>query len=179
MLYIVLLGLIVVFILLVIYWYGKKCDDEDCEYVIVLGAGLYGDRLSSSLKRRLDAAFHYANQKEMPVIVSGGQGRHESVSEAFAMKQYLCKKGMSEERIVMEDASTSTYTNFINSAKYMHAHAKIMIVTCDFHMFRAVLIGKKCGYECYRYPAKSKGIKQIKYYIREVGCLLKWLIIQR
>lgn len=49
------------------------------------------------------------------VVVSGGQGMDEEVSEAFAMKEYLTNKGISEDRIIMEDKSTNTLENIKNT----------------------------------------------------------------
>ncbi|NBK97164.1 MAG: YdcF family protein, partial [Erysipelotrichia bacterium] len=97
-----------------IYFYGRKRDDVACDVMIVLGAGLYGDQISSALKRRLKQALYYAQRyPEVQIVVSGGQGANETMSEAMAMKMYLIKQGIASTRIIMEDRSTSTYTNFL------------------------------------------------------------------
>lgn len=180
MLYILVI-LLILFLLLSIYLYhyGKSEDKEQCDYLIILGAGLYGDKVSSSLKRRLDKALDYVSAyPQCKIIVSGGQGWNESVSEAYAMKQYLISKGIEKKRVIMEDRSTSTYTNFLYTKQLLKLqHVKIMITTCDFHMYRSCHIAKQFGFIPYRNPAKSTQWKCIKYYIRECFCVIKnWLL---
>ena len=68
--------------------------EKKADYVIVLGAQIKGERITKSLKNRLDAAYeYYKDNKDITIIVSGGQGDGEDTSEAFAMKKYL------EERV--------------------------------------------------------------------------------
>lgn len=163
-----------------LYRFGKLTDDEKCDFIIVLGAGLYGDRISSSLKRRLDQALVYANKyPELKIIVSGGQGHNESVSEAYAMKKYLISMGVMESRIMLEDRSTSTYTNFLYTKQLLNHHKmkKVMITTCDFHMYRSCRIAKQMGFIPYRNPAKSNKLSCVKYYLRECFCVIKnWIL---
>ena len=81
--------------------------------VIVLGAGLRGDRPSLLLRCRLDAAYAYAQEHpEVLLITSGGQGRDEWVPEGRAMRDYLINKGLPPERVLAECKSTSTEENF-------------------------------------------------------------------
>lgn len=176
-----ILGLIVFLLCFIffLYQYGKQYDDRHCDFMIVLGAGLYGDKLSSALKRRLDQAIIYANKyPDVLIVVSGGQGYHETVSEAYAMKQYLIKKQIKESRIMMEDKSTSTYTNFLYTKQLLKEKmSTVMITTCDFHMYRSCRIAKHLGFIPYKNPAKSTKLKCIKYYIRECFCILKnWIL---
>ena len=80
----------------------KQKPDYNCEYVIVLGCQIRGDRITRSLKRRLDSAYDYACiNTECKIIVSGGQGRGENKTEALAMYEYLCERGIDSDRIIM------------------------------------------------------------------------------
>ena len=86
------------------------------DYAIILGAKVNGEIPSLSLQYRLDAALDYA--KENPhvyLILSGGQGAGEHISEAKAMKRFLVENGIQEERLLIEDMSTSTYENLLYS----------------------------------------------------------------
>ena len=57
-------------------------------------------KITDSLKRRLDAAIHYLEENERTmVVVSGGRGPGEDISEADAMEQYLIEQGVAENRI--------------------------------------------------------------------------------
>jgi uncharacterized SAM-binding protein YcdF (DUF218 family) len=85
---------------------------HDVDYIVVLGAGLRGSKPSITLKQRLDASLNYiSSHKDIPIIVSGGQGPGDDISEAEAMKDYLTSNGGSKERIVLESKSTSTEEN--------------------------------------------------------------------
>lgn len=81
--------------------------------MIVLGAGLRGERVTDLLARRLDAAYDYHLENPNAVIVvTGGQGPGEDIPEARAMKAYLVEKGVPEKQILEEASSTSTEENF-------------------------------------------------------------------
>lgn len=82
-------------------------------------APLRGERVSLTLKLRLDAALEYLEHSpNTAVIVSGGKGDGENISEAEAMKRYLVSHGVDEGRIITEDKSTSTWENFKFSKRY-------------------------------------------------------------
>ena len=90
----------------------KKKPEDNCDYIIVLGCQIRGDWITKSLKNRLDAAYDYAcSNQDTRIIVSGGQVKGENKTEALAMYEYLCSRGISSERIVMEDKSTDTNEN--------------------------------------------------------------------
>lgn len=170
-----------IFVEFILFIYGKKRQDVVCDYMIVLGAGLYYDRISSALKRRLDAALIYASRyPQVMIVVSGGQGADEACSEASAMKLYLIENGIDARRIIEEDHSVSTYTNFLYTKRILSMkNIKMMVVTCDFHMYRAIRFSKQLGFTSFRWPAKSQGIKCIKYYLREFFCVLKYYLIKK
>ena len=118
--------------------------------VIVLGCGIRGERVSVGLAKRLNKAYEYHLQNpDAVIIVSGGQGPQEDISEALAMKRYLVSKGVPEDRIIMEDKSTSTITNF----KYSHEIMKekglpddsVVFVTNGYHVYRGASYAKAEG----------------------------------
>ena len=68
-----------------------------------------GDHITRSLKNRLDVAVSYAiDNPDTTIIVSGGRGKGENTTEAFAMYNYLVSKGIDGSRIIQEDKSTDT-----------------------------------------------------------------------
>ena len=85
----------------------------------------------------IKAAEYLKSHEKTIAIVSGGQGKGEDISEALAMKQGLMKQNIAEDRIIMEDKSTSTDENITFSKPLIPQYEKGMIVTNDFHMFRA------------------------------------------
>lgn len=119
------------------------------DYVIILGAQWRVEGPSEVLRRRLDKAVEYLNENpDTQVIVSGGQGNNEPVSEAAGMRQYLVDAGINGERILMEDASTNTFQNVLFSGRLLDPeNDRVVIVTNNFHVFRALRIAEKQGYK--------------------------------
>ncbi len=160
---------------------GSKVPDKNADALIVLGAGVRGDRVSLTLKYRLDAAYDYLTEnKNTIVVVSGGQGRGENISEAEAMKRYLVSRGIDENRIVMEDKSTSTQENFLFSKNILDEkfeNGKYVYVTNSFHVFRAGLVAQKNGVSASGLSAKSVWYTAPNNYLREVVAVwLYWLL---
>lgn len=118
------------------------------DYCIILGAQWKSTGPSAVLRRRLDKAVDYLEQNpDTKVIVTGGQGGNEIIPEAVGMRDYLLQAGIAEERIFVEDSSTSTYENLVFSKEFLDpGEDRIVIVTNNFHVFRAISIAKKQGY---------------------------------
>lgn len=118
--------------------------------VVVLGAGLRGERPSRILRERLDAATAYLNAHPDAVcIVSGGQGTDEVRTEASVMREYLLNKGIADGRIYVEDQSTSTYENLAFSRRIIEEcrlPTAIALVTQEFHQYRAQTLARKHGF---------------------------------
>lgn len=119
------------------------------DYCIILGAQLKTSGPSEILRRRLDRAVEYLNANaNTKVIVSGGQGSNEPAAEAVGMKEYLLNVGIAEDRIILEPLSGNTYENLTFSRQFIDSEdARVVVVTNNFHVFRAVKIAKKQGYK--------------------------------
>ncbi|WP_254660214.1 YdcF family protein [Lysinibacillus xylanilyticus] len=137
-------------------------------YIIALGSGLIGDKVPPLLASRLDEAVkQYKKYGERPyIIVSGGQGSDEKVSEAYAMKKYVVDvHQIPTKKILMEDQSTNTEQNLVFSKEIMDKHAqgkkyRSLFVTNNFHVFRASIYAKKA-----RLDAQGVGSKTALYYL--------------
>ena len=150
--------------------------EKDTEYVIILGAQVRGQRVTKSLAKRLDAAYDYLIENpDTKVICTGGRGRGEDISEALAEKRYLMEKGINESRIIMEDKSTSTYENLKFSYEIIgDENADIAIVTNNFHVYRAMKLGKYVGFKNVQGIAgKSDNRLLLNYMVREGLALFK------
>jgi uncharacterized SAM-binding protein YcdF (DUF218 family) len=131
---------------------GQDTADYTEETVIVLGCGIRGTRVSVGLAKRLNKAYEYHEKNpEAMIIVSGGQGPQEDIPEALAMKTYLVEKGIPEEKIIMEDKSTSTITNFRYSREIMEKEGmsldSVVFVTNAYHIYRAASYSVDEGFE--------------------------------
>lgn len=151
---------------------------QPVDYVIVLGAQVRGTRVSQALKQRLDCAARYLQtHEEAIVIVSGGQGPGEDISEAEAMETYLWEAGISAERIWKEDQSGNTEQNIRYSRALIEDEdADIGIISNDFHVFRAVHIAKAQGVEAVGIPASSSVGMYPHFMMREALALVKDLL---
>lgn len=153
---------------------------EPQDYVIVLGAHVRASGPSRALVLRLEKAYEYAlEHPDTMIIVSGGQGGNEPCTESSAMKEYLVKKGISEERILEENASTNTRENLTFSRALIPEHASVGIISNGFHICRALHLAKTLGYENPNgIPAKSDLATQPTNLLREFFAVVKdfWLI---
>ena len=163
---------------------GAQYDGADAEVIIVLGAGIYGEIPSRILSSRLDAAIEYLNtHKGVTVIVSGGQGKGESISEAEAMYRYLIRCGVKESSIIKEEASTSTRENLAFSLALMEEaglsaeDVKLAVVTNEFHLYRAKRVAGTLGADASGIPAKTPYLSsRVLYQCREAVAVLSDLI---
>lgn len=160
---------------LILSQYFSK-GEPDLDYIIVLGAHMKENGPSTILKMRLDKALSYLKDNpDTIVIVSGGQGSDEPVSEAQGMYDYLVQNGVAGDKIIMEDQSKNTYENLKFSADYINMKENsVGVVTSNFHVYRSVKIAKKQGYEnvC-GVAAKSHLFLQPTNMLREFFSIIK------
>ena len=127
---------------------GSFADESDAPVsaVIVLGAGVNGETPSLTLRTRIDAAAAYLEEHpDVPVVLSGGQGPGEAITEAECMRRALVRRGADESRLYPEERSTSTQENLRYSRAILEELGvdparRVAIVTSDFHLCRARLM---------------------------------------
>lgn len=184
---------IIIGVIFAIFWFGmsyvmkqgeKPTANGTANYAIVLGAKINaGGVPSKALKYRLDAAYEYAMKyPHIQLILSGGQGADEDMPEAVAMKNYLLKLGLAENRLIVENQSTSTYENIkFSSAKIPLNEKKITIISNDFHLARAKMIAANLGFnEVDVVAAKTPKSVELKLRARErAGLVLQKIALWR
>ncbi|VEF46400.1 putative cytoplasmic protein [Bacillus freudenreichii] len=161
---------------------GKKPEaDGTYEYAFVLGAKVNGETPSLSLQYRLEAALLYAKQhSHVKLILSGGQGTDEFISEAEAMKRYLVAHGIPEGRLILEKNSTSTHENIAFSKKLLpNSVSGITIITSDYHLARARKIASRLGLQTDAVATETPAIVRLKLTSRERLALLKTSFLQK
>jgi uncharacterized SAM-binding protein YcdF (DUF218 family) len=161
-----------------LYIKGEQRVKEEPKYMIVLGAQVKGRKVSKALRARLDRVAEYAQEyPDIKIIVSGGQGKGEDISEAEAMFRYLTEqKKIDAHRIEQEAQSKNTEQNIQYSWKLVkQKKAGILIVSNRFHVYRAISIAKKKGIQhVYGIGADTDSIMCIHYYLREVLAVIKY-----
>lgn len=154
--------------------------DGSYDYVIILGAKVNGEIPSLSLRYRLESAVDYAIQyPHVKLVLSGGQGKDEGISEAEAMYHYLKEHGIAEDRLVIEDQSTSTYENLQFSQKIIPEVSGVTIISSDYHLARARFLAKQLGWKSDIVAAKTPESVKAKVLIRERLALLKTWIFRK
>ncbi|MBW8460172.1 YdcF family protein [Lactobacillus johnsonii] len=141
----------------------KKLD-----YVVVLGAGLMGKRVTPLLAARINRGIEvYRRNPGSKIIMSGGQGPDEEIPEAVAMAKYAEEKGVPKKDIIVEDKSKTTRENLIFSHKLMKPDSRFAIVTNSYHVYRALVLAKRLGLQCIGYGAKTKWYFTLNAFVRE------------
>lgn len=156
--------------------FSRQTPPENADYVIVLGAQVRGTIPSKTLNMRINTAYQYLSDNPgTKVICSGGKGEGEDISEALTISNRLIELGINKNRIIIEDKSTNTVENLRFSAEYLNKHTDtIVLVSSDFHLFRACSIAKKQGYiKLSGLSAKELLLTTPGYFIREFIAVFK------
>lgn len=149
--------------------YNAKPVKSDA--IIVLGCAVYEKNPSPFFKERLNEAIKlYKEGLGKYIIVSGGEGPGEDISEAEAGKEYLLKNGIPDNTILKDDKSYSTLQNLKNSKKIMDEKSlkTAIIVSNKFHLKRASIIAKEAGIN-----ASYSGVFVKRYFYEEVYGFLR------
>jgi len=162
------------------YLYGRLRIPRNAKFVVVLGSGLLdGKRVPPLLASRLERGFAVyqalvASGSDPVLIVSGGKGSKERISEAEAMAGYLEARGFPASRIRREDRSASTEQNLAHSKAIMDRlcpGATCVIVTSSYHVFRAAITARRLGVR-----GQVTGARTARYYwpaatLREIAAV--------
>ncbi|MFI8707192.1 YdcF family protein [Bacillus sp. NPDC077411] len=168
-----------VYVVYITYCMKKTANEKvshTAPYVLILGAKLFGDKPSLSLQNRLDVALGYLHSHpKVKVVVSGGQGDDEDISEALSMSRYLMENGIGKERILLEDRSTSTYEN-IKFSKDLYDIKHAVVVSNTYHLYRAKIIADRLGMKMEALAAPTPKRSRKKAYIREYAAVIKTIL---
>ncbi|MCH3964656.1 MAG: YdcF family protein [Clostridium sp.] len=166
-----------------VIFFGENSKPEKSDCIIVLGCKVYGSTPSPFLAARTDEGLRLYNRGYGSyIIVSGGRGNGENISEAMAMRNYLISRGVDPKRIIMEDKSMSTMDNLTNSSRIMKKEGfkTAIIVSNKFHLKRASLMARKQDINASYSGVFVSDYKahEIKGYIREIPALWQYYLIR-
>ena len=162
LLLLILLGaLVYIGIVLMVCWKETHVHTPGTDYeaLIVLGAQVKPDgEPSLQLQWRLEKAAEAYQQKKVPVVVCGGQGKNEPAPEAEVMRDVLVSIGVDEDMILTDTTSVSTHSNISNAMALLadRSVTKVLIVTSDYHLPRALAIADEHGLTAYGIGAPTK-----------------------
>ncbi|WP_346353837.1 YdcF family protein [Azotosporobacter soli] len=166
--------------------YRAGSDDAKAKgpFLIVLGAAVLGDQPSVTLRGRLEKAVQYLHaHPEATTVVSGGLGRGKQYTEAEVMRRYLIERGVAAERIIMENRSTTTWENLRYSKILLQERAdwdgSLVIITSDYHQFRAQYLAARLGIEASGEAVRSRPLLYLNYALREYFAVLKTFLLDR
>ncbi len=153
------------------------------EYVLVLGAGVNGETMSAMLWERVNAAYSFWQTHPSSVLIlCGGQGPGEWISEAECMARWFLEKGVPEDQLILEDQSTNTKENIANARELLTQRgvedsSAVAVVTTGFHLYRAKELARQEGFVPYGISARlpRQPFFWLNYHCREfVSVLLMW-----
>ena len=121
-------------------------EGYDC--VLVLGCGVWGDTPSHMLEDRLlEGIFLCQSGASKKLLMSGDHGR-KGYDEVNVMKKFAVDRGIPSEDVFMDHAGFSTYESMYRAKEIFKAE-KILIVTQDYHLYRAIYDARALGLEAY------------------------------
>ena len=156
--------------------------------MVIPGCQVREDGPSALLQDRLDRALEYlAGHPDMTVVVCGGQGPDEPVTEAQAMYDYLTARGVAGENILLEDRSHNTWENIRYSQEVLRQAGldtdQVLVVSNGFHLTRVRMLWARAWegeYTLSTLAAPSSHIpSRLKMYIREPIALVKSFVFDR
>lgn len=155
---------------------SKVPPQPDYDYIVVHGCAIFGNRITPLLKGRVDKALTLYRESGKPLVLSGGKGGGEQITEAQCMHDYLVTQGIPEEDMILEDQSATTKENLLNVQKMLDSDGekhKYVCVTSDYHVFRTTMLARYMGLDM-----QGVGSKTALYYwpsamIREYAAVMQ------
>ena len=146
----------------------KKAETEKYDCAIVFGAGVYGTTPSDMLKDRLNTCIELYNAKVINKIIMSGDRGKKYYDEVTVMKNYAISKGIPSEDIFMDHAGFSTYETMYRAKEVFNVR-KAILVTQEYHLYRALYIGKQLGIEsCGVSATKHRYVGDLNRELREI-----------
>lgn len=151
---------------------AEELGDVDC--IIVLGASVRnGDTPSPMLEDRLNRGIELYFAGCSPKLLMSGDHGGMYYDEVNVMKNFAMSKGVPSSDIFMDHAGFSTYESMYRAKKIFGAK-RVIIVTQEYHLVRALYIADKLGLDAYGVPTEDMGYSgQSARNIREVLAVTK------
>ena len=144
-----------------VVWASRHDAARAADAIVVLGAAQYNGRPSPVLKARLDhAARLYRRHLAPRLIVTGGVGTGDSVSEAIVARRYLLETGIPDTAVRADTAGRTSEASLRAVAHDLPAgRRRVILVSDGFHMLRLAIIARRVGLEPLGSPAPRSPIR--------------------
>jgi uncharacterized SAM-binding protein YcdF (DUF218 family) len=158
-----------------VYVASRRDEARPAEAIVVLGAAQYVGRPSPVLKARLDHALGLYRERTAPlVIVTGGVGRGDTISEAEVGRRYLVAHGVPADSVVAQRVGRTTMGSMSAVADWLRPRGlrRVVLVSDPFHMFRLRLEAHRTALQAYTSPTESSPISdnpvlELRYLLAE------------
>lgn len=150
----------VISVLAVVVW-GARDMARPADAIVVLGAAQYAGRPSPVLKARLDHAVGlWKRGLAKRVVLTGGRGTGDTISEAAVGRRYVMKAGVADSAILLENEGRTTNASVGAVADIMKAEQleRAILVSDPFHMLRLQILANRHGVESVTSPTRTSPI---------------------
>ncbi|WP_433331834.1 SanA/YdcF family protein [Spirillospora sp. CA-294931] len=150
-------------------------DVPETPVALVLGAGVWGDRPSTLLARRLDLAAELHRRGKVEVLLVSGDNRFRNYDEPTVMRDYLIGRGVPAKKIVRDFAGLDTWDSCAR-ARRIFGVTRLTVVTQEFHLPRSVALCRAAGLDAWGVGDDSMASRRgatVKGYVREPLAMLK------
>lgn len=173
--------ILVVIFQIIIYSFPLTSKPKKSDAILILGCSLRGETPSVFLTERTkQGAKLFKKGYGEYIIVSGGKGVNEDISEAEGMRRILINEGVDEHRIILEDNSKNTAENIEFSSKIIREKGfkDVIIVSNDFHLRRASILAYKNKVQATYSGVFVNNYWYLEFYggLREMPAIVKDLI---
>lgn len=167
-----------------LYSFGQRQSQDTADLIFVFGAPAKEGQPSKTLENRCARAADYLMEhpSSRAILLGGRQKKTDAFSEAQIMAKDLMLRGIEEDRLILEEISTSTWTNLLQAKAIMERRfglQPVMVCSSDYHMLRIAFLAKRLDLKVYPLPAPTPGNAMIFSYFREVLALVKSFLIDR
>lgn len=165
--------------------FSKVDQKTRCDAAIILGAATSRGEVSPVYRERINhGIWLYENGYVDYLILTGGTGDGNHISDAAAAKQYALSRGVPGDAILIEEVSTITEENLHQARALMDAHSldTAIIVSDPLHMKRAMVMARDYGIRAWSSPTPTTMYRsaktQIPFLAREVFFYVGYLIVR-
>lgn len=165
--------------------YGETDEKTQCDAAIILGAGTWEGKVSAVYRERINhGIWLYENGYVDYLILTGGMGEGNQVSDAQAAMEYAISQSVPEDAILIEEKSTITEENLAFSKKIMDAHDlhTAIIVSDPLHMKRAMAMAEDYGIAAFSSPTPTTMYRSLKtkapFLFRETFFYVGYVIVR-